>query len=284
MISSPINFITITGTNDNLDWNEESLQKHIECSHPGLILSKASLQLLWRCFHFYAFYPFPRDVTNDMVDYNAFQRAVTLLVARGTDLLGMVDNEGWHWRSDKSYIPQANLQRIVRSIGSTERTYEKSHDIVAEFDPAVDETMDVLKMIAPFQMHCGPWEDHLHPVARRLLGESTRIRPRVSWEDLSELLSLVLRLRLFETKRPLGLRFGEFGDPSPANETAKRIVNELREGYMEDYIPLKHYARLINALVCIRCARLPARLTFYSRICTFNFTSSGQSCFNRPWK
>jgi hypothetical protein len=266
------------------DWNEESLQKHIESSYPGLNPSKASLQLLWRCFHFYAFYPFPHDAINDKVDYNAFHRALMLLVARGTDLLGMVDNEGWHWRRDESYIPQANLQRIMRSIGSTDRTYEKSRDIVAEFDPAVDETMDVLKMIAPFQMHCGPWEDHLHPVARRLLGESIRSRPRASWEDLSELLSLVLRLKLLKTKRPLGLQFGEFGDPSPANETAKRVVIGLRKGCTEDDIPLKHYVRLIDALVCIRCSRLPAWLTLYSRICTFNFTSSGQSCFNRPWK
>jgi hypothetical protein len=219
-----------------------------------------------------------------MVDYDAFQRAVTLLVARGTDLLGMVDNEGFHWRCDESYIPQANLQRTIRSIRSTERIDEKSPEFVAKFDPAVDDTMDVLKMIAPFQMHCGPWEDQLDPVARRLLGESIRSRSRVSWEGLSELLSLVLRRRLLVTKRPLGLQFDDFGDPSPANETAKRIFNGLREGYTEDDIPLKHYVRLTDVLVCIRCSKLPARLTFYSQISTFNFSSSGQTYFNRPWK
>src|SRR3954451_24242143 len=95
------------------------------------------------CFHFYAFYPFPRHATNDMVDYDAFQRAVTLLVARGTDLLGMVDNEGFHWRCDESYTPQANMQRTIRSIGSTFRIDEKNPEFVAKFDPAVDDTMDV---------------------------------------------------------------------------------------------------------------------------------------------
>jgi hypothetical protein len=91
-----------------------------------------------------------------------------------------------------------------------------------------------------------------------------------------------MRLRLLETKRPLGLQFGDFGDPSPANETAKRIVNGLRDGYTEDDIPLKYYVRLIDVLVCIRCSKLPARLTFHSQISTFKFTSSGQSYFIRP--
>ncbi|KAJ6069452.1 hypothetical protein N7499_011339 [Penicillium canescens] len=173
----------------------------------------------------------------------------------------MVDNEGFHWRCDESYIPQANLQRTMRSIGSTERIDEKYRGFVANLNPAVDETMDVLKMIAPFQMHCGPWEDHLDPVARRLLGESIRSRSRVSWEDLSEVLRLVLRLRLLGTKRPLGLQFGDFGDPSPANEMAKRIVNELREGYTEDDIPLKHCVRLIDVLLWAVLLQPPMEVT-----------------------
>ncbi|KAJ6051951.1 uncharacterized protein N7446_006589 [Penicillium canescens] len=173
----------------------------------------------------------------------------------------MVDNEGFHWRCDESYIPQANLQRTMRSIGSTERIDEKYRGFVANLNPAVDETMDVLKMIAPFRMHCGPWEDHLDPVARRLLGESIRSRSRVSWEDLSEVLRLVLRLRLLGTKRPLGLQFGDFGDPSPANEMAKRIVNELREGYTEDDIPSKHYVRLIDVLLWAVLLQPPMEVT-----------------------
>jgi hypothetical protein len=267
-----------------IDWNEESFQKYIESSHPGLISSKASLELLWRCFHFYAFYPFPRDATNGMIDYNAFQRAVTLLSARGADLLGFVDGEDWHWLCDNSYITRTNFQRIIRSIGFTHSIGREGLQKGTEENSIVNETMDVLKMTAPFQMHCGPWKDQLEPVVRRILGESASSRSEVPWGQLSELLSLVLRVRLLPTRRTLGIHFGEFEDPGPANETAMRIVNALREDITEDDIASKHYVRLIEVLVYLRSSRIQAQLTFDSRICTFNSISSGQSCFNRPRK
>ncbi|OQD90827.1 hypothetical protein PENANT_c001G05753 [Penicillium antarcticum] len=81
--------------------------------------------------------------------------------------------------------------------------------------------MDVLKTTAPFQMHCGPWQDQLDPTVRRLLLGSPSSRSRTLWEELSELLSLLLRMKLLQTKRILGLHFGEFGDPASAKETAE---------------------------------------------------------------
>ncbi|KAJ5770689.1 uncharacterized protein N7511_002740 [Penicillium nucicola] len=233
---------------DKKYWDEQSLRKYIDSSHRGLITSDTSLLLLWRCFRFYAFYPFPPDITNSTVDYDAFKRAVILLGVQGCDMVGMVDDGGWHWRSDDGYIPRTNLQRMLRSVGHIESIDEKDCQIEAGFNPIIDETMDVLKTTAPFRMHCGPWADQLDPVARRLLGESTKTQSQVSWEEFSDLLSLVLRLRLLDTKRAFGLHFGEFGGPAPAKETAKKIVDGLREGLVGDNITMKYYDKILEVL------------------------------------
>ena len=50
----------------------------------------ASIPLLWRCLHFHACFPFPRET--DRLDYSAFQRVIGLLAAEGTLCLG--DNNG----------------------------------------------------------------------------------------------------------------------------------------------------------------------------------------------
>lgn len=73
------------------DWSEESLRGHVENIHPNLASSKSIIQLLWRSFYFFAFHPFPQDPTGGRVDWEAFQRAISMLVAQGADLLGVLE-------------------------------------------------------------------------------------------------------------------------------------------------------------------------------------------------
>lgn len=167
------------------------------------------IQLLWRCFHFYAYHPFPRDATNGQVDSAAFQRAMALLAVQGTDLLGTQEEGSYFWRNDDAFFRKSNFERIFTSIGLPEKTDRPSSQLYYDSASMLEATMDVLAMTQPYTICLSPSPDQLRPAARKLLSEGTfQKRYRILRKDLSRLLSLLLRLRLREAKWKPRFHFG----------------------------------------------------------------------------
>ncbi|KAF3386804.1 hypothetical protein F1880_000616 [Penicillium rolfsii] len=215
-------------------WSEESLRGHIEIAHPHLASSERAVHLLWRIFHFYAFHPFPRNYIEGRIDWEAFQRAVTLLAAQGADLLGILEEIESYWRFDGDNLyDQAKLKRIFRSIGtpadSANRDDESTH--------VLNETIDVLAMTQPFFMHNGPHEHQLTPTARRLLGEGLIRARRVTHGDFETLVNILIRLNLSKETWGLSFPFGSFelSDPS-TDELADILASEVEGGQRQEIL------------------------------------------------
>lgn len=81
-------------------------------------MSEAMVQLLWTCFHFYAYHPFPRDATNGQVDSAAFQRAVALLAVQGTDLLGTQEEGIYFWCNDEASSANPTSKKSLQVLAS----------------------------------------------------------------------------------------------------------------------------------------------------------------------
>ena len=185
----------------NPDWNYNSFRKYIETLHPDVAISEASIQLLWRCFHFYAYHPFPCDATDGKLDSAAFQRTVALLVVQGTDILGTLEEGDYFWRNNHAFFRKASFQRIFTSIGLPENTDRPSIDLDYTSASMLEDVMDVLATTQPQSICLLPSPDQLQPAARKLFREGAlQKRYRIAPKDLSRLLSLLLRLRLRKAK------------------------------------------------------------------------------------
>lgn len=219
-------------------WNDNSFRKYLEKLYPDVAMSEASIQLLWRCFYFYAYHPFPRDTTDGKLDSAAFQRAVALLVVQGTDILGTQDGGDYFWRNDDAYFRKANFESIFRSIGLPENTDRPSNHLDYDSTSILEAAMDVLAMTQPHTVSLAPSPDQLRPAAQKLLGEgASQRRYRIGREDLSALLSLLLRLRLREAKWGSRFHFGTIGKRDPGNEElADILVRGLGENQDEEYL------------------------------------------------
>lgn len=233
-----------------LVWSEQSLQDHIGTTNPLLTSSKGAMRLLWRSFHFYAYHPFPRNTAKGRIDWEAFQRAATMLAAQGADLLGILEEIECYWRFDGDNLyHQAKLKRIFRSIG----TPEQSIELCDESSHIVEETADVLAMTQPFFMHNGPHEHQLTPTARRLLGEDLiRTRYRVSRNDLATLLSILNRLHLSKDSWGLSFPFGSFEQAELGDdELANILLNGLEGDQRQEDLEFEHVNHIMHLLVSI---------------------------------
>lgn len=216
-------------------------------------MSEASIQLLWRCFYFYAYHPFPRDTTDGKLDSAAFQRAVALLVVQGTDILGTQDGGDYFWRNDGAYFRKANFESIFRSIGLPENTDRPSNHLDYDSTSILEAAMDVLAMTQPHTVSLAPSPDQLRPAAQKLLGEgASQRRYRIGREDLSALLSLLLRLRLREAKWGSRFHFGTIGKRDPGNEElADILVRGLGENQDEEYLTSGQIIMSMDLLVSL---------------------------------
>ncbi|KAJ5586671.1 uncharacterized protein N7459_002436 [Penicillium hispanicum] len=226
-----------------LYWNEESFHQYIQSTHPRLG-EKDVVHLLWRCFYYYAFHPFPRDSANGTLNYDAFQRAVALLAASATDLFAYwaeedcvlrPDNESYFQADGGWFYPslhQAHFARILRSIGHRSHTSPSQEDS----HPLVGETVDVLVMTQPSSINVCPDTRALRPVAQRLLGRDLMQRQySVDHKDLSAFLALLLQLRLQEATWGLSFHFGNFEETDPQDdELARILVNGLTQGQAQE--------------------------------------------------
>lgn len=232
----------------SLDWNVTNFREYIEKKHPDVANSEAVVQLLWRCFLYFAYHPFPRDVTDSSkADSSGFQRAVSLLAGRGTDLLGTQAEGEYFWRHDRAFFRRADFQRIYRSISLPEAPDNQLTDPSLEED-----VMDVLAMTQPQSETLAPSPNQLGPASRRLLGQgSVRTGCRVTQSDLSTLLSLLLRLRLHKAKWGSYFHFGTIDNAEPVHEKLADILakgltgNNDRENLESD-----HLLGVMDLLVC----------------------------------
>lgn len=217
------------------DWTKESLRKHIEKVHPYADFSDAIIDLLWTCFYFYAYHPFPRrDVGDGRIEWSAFQRSVSLLAARGTGLLGTLEDGDYSWRYDECFTRRVNFNRILRSIGrledptsGTQQQSQPGSDISTFI---VDDVMDVLAMSQPQDISVHPSPDLLKPAAKKLIDEgATPVQFWIKSEQLSLLLSLLLRMKLHETKwARKEFHYGTFDEQCPQDdELACVFTNRL---------------------------------------------------------
>lgn len=180
--------------------------------------------MLGRCFHFYAYHPFPRSARDDgRLDLGAFKRSVALLAANGTELLGTQEDGDYFWRPDEGFFHKAGFKRMLRSIGVQQFTKTDCHST-----SIVEDAMDVLAMTQPFKVCTAPSPTNLDPAARRLLGESLQTQYLINQRDFSVLLSLLLRLRLHKIQWGQGFNFCTFDKADLANEElARTLINGL---------------------------------------------------------
>ncbi|EED21037.1 hypothetical protein TSTA_082700 [Talaromyces stipitatus ATCC 10500] len=190
-------------------WTEESLKHHIKINHPGIATTEHTNSLLWRCFHFYAYHPFPRHDMHQ-IDESVFQRAVILLAVQGTDFLGTQDGGDYFWRNDTDFFYDADFRRILRSINPAfpEHKSQPTSQI-----SVVNNVMGVLATTQPYAVTLAPSPDLLESAARRLLDSvpgGNRLRYRLYADDFSGLVTLLLQLRICSQKWGMTLHYGEF--------------------------------------------------------------------------
>ena len=137
----------------------------------------ASILLLWRCFYFHAYFPFPRET--DRLDYGAFQRAIGLLAAEGTLCLG--DNK-WGIYVDRDRYPDANARAsnrlwiLFKSLSTRNPLPDhcrSTKSSILDLSTTEDDLMDILALTQPNNPCIKPAPiEELRPHAKRILGSS----------------------------------------------------------------------------------------------------------------
>ncbi|KAJ5156384.1 hypothetical protein N7492_009187 [Penicillium capsulatum] len=224
--------------NEQPCWNRASFEAYLKKAQPELATSDIVVDLLWRSFHFHSFHPFPRDSVTDAVDLDGFKRAVALLAAQGSDLLGILGEIDTHWQLDQgqNFNHQRNSRRIIRSIGVP----PPKDSIVVESEKAciLEEIGDVVAMHQPFSLPHVPAERHVFAAAQKLADkDAIEMRRQTSQSDVTTLVSIFLRQRLYKSTWGLSFAFGSFEREEPADhELAATLVNSIcssSEGSLE---------------------------------------------------
>ena len=217
------------------DWTNTSLVYHIKEVLPDVAVSEAEVQLLWRCFHFYAYHPFSRDATDAKVDLAAFQRAIASLVVQGTYISGTQDEASYFWRNDDAHFSITNFETVFRSISLPEETDGPSVHLSYESKSILEDAMDVPAVTQSYSICSAPSPDLLRLAVRKLLGETAlRRRYRIPRKELSRLPSLHLRLRLGEAKWRWRFHFGTVGKGDSGDELLADILTRGLGGNQDE--------------------------------------------------
>ncbi|GFG11546.1 hypothetical protein IFM5058_05494 [Aspergillus udagawae] len=201
-------------------WDVDSLRQFLASRHPG-IDSHETTNLLWLCLHFYAHYPFARSSRGSRFDLKGFQRAVALLVFRGTDSLGTQQPGDHYWRHDEALFREADFRRMLRSISEPAQFYS------AEKQWAVDDVMDVLATTQPHSTTLAPSPDQLREAAERILSSGS-MKHRLCRDEFSLFVRLLLQLRVWGVEGsclPSGIFNGE--SSSACQDLADSIADAI---------------------------------------------------------
>lgn len=181
----------------------------------------ASIPILWRCFLFHAYFPFPQKA--DRIDFSAFQRAVGLLAAEGNLCLGSnasgitMDADGC---PDAKTRASKRLWILFRSL-STQVSHSRQPKVpeasVADLSTIEEDLMDVLALTQPDNMCIMPAPmEELRPHAKRILRSSTPYTcSSIPREDFLGLLKLILSVQLDEP---------QWGSEQPRFHTGRILV------------------------------------------------------------
>ncbi len=207
------------------------MNSHIQALHPRAEISKAAIQLLWRCFHFYAHFPFPRPTTDSRIDFEGYQRAILLLSIKGTDNLRLQDFD-YYWDHDNAFFRKVGVQRIFRSFG-VPPVAGKEHDSHEAIKSAANDIIDVLSITQPQNGFTLPVHTQLDHIAHRLLGDGAAHTVSVtSRDDFAVLISLLLRLRLI--KEEWGAPKVQFGILDPESSHVRHLSEVLVDGLFDN--------------------------------------------------
>ncbi|PYI04460.1 hypothetical protein BO78DRAFT_449873 [Aspergillus sclerotiicarbonarius CBS 121057] len=212
-------------------WTKECLRNHIARIHPDTTLPDAAIDVLWSCFYFYAYHPFPRENANGgKLELPAFQRALTLLALRGTTLLGTVNEDGQpgpYWRSLRCpSTGLSNIDRIFRSISEVSHEPNPGTQIVDSSTFIIEDVMDVLATTYPSHIKFSPWYPELKEVAEGLL-EDRVPQYQLKDNDLTALVSMILRLRLHKPtwgEDGEHFHYGSFAESNPQVEELANVM------------------------------------------------------------
>lgn len=168
---------------------------------PGSELN-ASIPILWRCFQFHAYFPFPRKA--ERLDYSAFLRGIGLLAAEGNLRLGgnadgiSMDTDV---NPDKNARASRHLWIMFRSL-STQDSFPSGPELIvssiADHSNTEEDLMDVLALTQPDDACIMPAPiEELRPHAKRILSSSTPyLCSSIPRRDFLSLLKLVLSVQL----------------------------------------------------------------------------------------
>ncbi|PYI00041.1 hypothetical protein BO71DRAFT_478903 [Aspergillus ellipticus CBS 707.79] len=211
-------------------WTQNSLSTHIHRTHPTTHISPSTLTLLWKCFTFYAHHPFPPPPTTNAtkLDATGFERALALLVHQWTSLLGTQEDGDCFWRHDEEFFHRGSVARLLRSIGHQCPSPE-GIDIPPSVAPqdgipsVLDDVIDVLATTQPYSVNLAPSLIQLEATGRKVLrgstgGESKSTQYRVSRGEVSDLMGLLLRMRLQRKKWGRRFHFGGFDEADKHGE------------------------------------------------------------------
>ena len=187
---------------------------------PGSELS-ASIPILWRCFRFHAFFPFPQKPQR--LDYTAFQRAIGFLAAEGN--LQLLDNAvGLNMSAERYSNTGARASKCLWMLFKSFSSHSPHSKVSKSADPGEadlsdteEDLMEVLALTRPDNACIMPAPiEELRPYARRILGSSTPcIYPSIPRGDFLNLLKLILSVEL---DKP------EWGDHEPYFYTGRILT------------------------------------------------------------
>ncbi|RAL16977.1 uncharacterized protein BO97DRAFT_467494 [Aspergillus homomorphus CBS 101889] len=223
-------------------WTKKSFQNHLARTHPDTTFPDIAIDVLWSCFCFYAYHPFPLpDAGDKKLDLSAFERGLILLALQGTKLLGLVDDGFGHcwWRNEEPCNCKLRLNRIFRSISLVVDRQSTSDSPVAGFDPSItDDVIDAILPTFPAHPKLHPSLEQLKPLAERLREERRTDQLPIKANDLAALLCLLLRLRVHKSTWSRDFHYGSFEESSSEKEELANILaRSFCLGQDEDLAP-----------------------------------------------
>ncbi|PYI12677.1 hypothetical protein BO78DRAFT_356966 [Aspergillus sclerotiicarbonarius CBS 121057] len=218
-------------------WTKKSFQTHLARTHPDRTIPDTAINVLWSCFCFYAYYPFPLPGAGDKkLELPAFERGFILLSLQGAWLLGNVD-DGFGYSRGRTQEPCRcgfRINRIFRSI-----SLSSSDSPVAGSDTFItDDVIDALLPIFPAHPKLFPSIDkQLKPLAERLLdGRTDQYQIKVN--DLAALLGLLMRMKVYKPTWGRDFHYGSLEESSPEKEELANILaRSFCLGQDEDLAP-----------------------------------------------
>ena len=172
---------------------------------PGCNALDAIIPILWKCFHFYACYPYPKT-PSQRLNYTAFKRAVALLSSDGSEYLG-TDAVGadayYELKLDPNAHTYMRLRKMFRSfaVQSTGTVVPDTAAYAKARESEMDDLIDVLALIKHSDVNIMTLRrEEMRPLVNRILGSS---EPHVYISiPRGELFSLLKLFLSFQVDKP----------------------------------------------------------------------------------